>query len=1201
MKTVLIGGHLLAKHDAQGMRVVGSVPARFQNELIAKGIVGGITAQASGMAVVDGQGQLVRRFTEGVGQDRLHSAVGEARAFPVTVCMVKGVIGGSLLCEDVAQYHEMCCGNLQSAINAIDASDELAHALYRLEKAANPLTPEGYLAITNSLGRQLANLSKPATQAHIRGILGLLGRNWKGMTAAQRESALSAVSVFVPASKWASVSASFTSSLSTSAREVMGEVKKQIGPDLGISARLNLQDTEAIKALVKDQNFYVRNQAGRVSMSMANKSRGIIEQGLREGLGAGQIGDNLRSAVGVGYEQQMKNYWTVVAHNLVARSRSRAQLHGFMEAGITEVIAYAVMDERTTEWCFSGETKVKTELGEKRIDSIDAGDVVVTGSGVLRHVLAVSKRFVDEELIEVQLQSGNHLIATKKHRILTADGWRPIGELRKGDSLVYREEMQGLRKDVSSGGEQGSVLRHGLLQQISDEQCGNGLSMVRQGIHGKAVLCETGADEALFGSVQGGSWKEGVESGIVGEAVRCMWGGVQNKASGIFFRENPHYVFTGMPVEGSKGNDNVRGVREKVCYQEIGSGQEAALFAQMPFDWEGGNGVGRNRCGSVGKESNQLRAREARRPIQCRFLSTGARSRNRGGRGVLAQGRVQGGCDGKKRTSNCRHGVETDQDYGRAIESRESGERSVEEYCRGTRLEKVVAVRKVRRACYVYNLEVEDDPTYIAEGVVVHNCRYIHGKVIDVEVAHEHQTSTDNLADPEDIKFEMPWVRRRGADWGVMNKQGQFNSIMTVTKPGAGTWDAGKYASQYSTVKEMRDLGMSLPPYHPLCRTTVIYNQKAIQTAVPGGLGPWAGGAAAARTAAAVPKPAVPAPLKPHEQPWQLVPEEGLRGDEVLGPLSSTRPPAVDARWGSARKSGRVDQIRKRGEWVLKDLIRKESSGTLALDSVAHHKVAGEIAEKSLAYVETIPEQARLFGRIKAQFLDDAGAYAQWSKIPKPVRDGIEEGCAIYDYVTRYGRGVVRGRLPAVRVDVDPTKSGAFYESAKSIASQGVDERAFISIGTKNVRVRKYAEWSKEEVRRKFLHEYGHHFDELNSDSLKNGQWFLWQRAKVDADGFVGGETPLRYLTRNKAYKLNEIVVKVERGNPEFTDHYVGRLYYREGTVKTPRGGSVKDLDATEVTSMGMEYFDGKSAGKVMQDVDHFTRVLGSINTGAYK
>ena len=86
--------------------------------------------------------------------------------------------------------------------------------------------------------------------------------------------------------------------------------------------------------------------------------------------------------------------------------------------------------------CFTGDTLITTEDGDKRIDEISVGDYVFTSKGLNK----VRKIFDNgiREVLHIRLFFSNftvEIMATPDHKIKTKKGWKPIKELKKGDVL----------------------------------------------------------------------------------------------------------------------------------------------------------------------------------------------------------------------------------------------------------------------------------------------------------------------------------------------------------------------------------------------------------------------------------------------------------------------------------------------------------------------------------------------------------------------------------------------------------------------------------------------------------------------------------------------------------------------------------------------------------------------------------------------
>jgi phage terminase large subunit-like protein len=81
-------------------------------------------------------------------------------------------------------------------------------------------------------------------------------------------------------------------------------------------------------------------------------------------------------------------------------------------------------------WCFIAGTRVATALGDVRIETVRAGDLVQTRSG-FRRVVGVSSR--DCLVGRVTFDDGRELIGTADHPIAVADGWERLDGLQAGD------------------------------------------------------------------------------------------------------------------------------------------------------------------------------------------------------------------------------------------------------------------------------------------------------------------------------------------------------------------------------------------------------------------------------------------------------------------------------------------------------------------------------------------------------------------------------------------------------------------------------------------------------------------------------------------------------------------------------------------------------------------------------------------------
>ena len=83
--------------------------------------------------------------------------------------------------------------------------------------------------------------------------------------------------------------------------------------------------------------------------------------------------------------------------------------------------------------CLVGETMVITEKGNKQLKDVKPGDKVLTRDGY-KAVIHAQSRGV-KSIYGVDCGYNTRIIATEDHRILTADGWRQVKDLRRTETL----------------------------------------------------------------------------------------------------------------------------------------------------------------------------------------------------------------------------------------------------------------------------------------------------------------------------------------------------------------------------------------------------------------------------------------------------------------------------------------------------------------------------------------------------------------------------------------------------------------------------------------------------------------------------------------------------------------------------------------------------------------------------------------------
>ena len=103
-------------------------------------------------------------------------------------------------------------------------------------------------------------------------------------------------------------------------------------------------------------------------------------------------------------------------------------------------------------------------------------------------------------------------------------------------------------------------------------------------------------------------------------------------------------------------------------------------------------------------------------------------------------------------------------------------------------------------------------------------CRFLHGKVFSVKSGIDLFKRAE--AKPDELKNIAPWVRTdrdgEGHQHLFVKRNDQRTSIATIQSSGAGIKDDRGTFSNSVDEKSLESLGVSVPPFHGLCRSTLI-------------------------------------------------------------------------------------------------------------------------------------------------------------------------------------------------------------------------------------------------------------------------------------------------------------------------------------------------------------------------------------------
>jgi superfamily II DNA or RNA helicase len=100
--------------------------------------------------------------------------------------------------------------------------------------------------------------------------------------------------------------------------------------------------------------------------------------------------------------------------------------------------------------CFTGDTKISTPFGNKRIDNMRCGDVVYNASGIgIVEAISIKK---SDEIYIIGVSNGEIIRCTGSHPVFTGWGWTKARDLVIGQNLFSVKDMQVLRKNFLSMG-----------------------------------------------------------------------------------------------------------------------------------------------------------------------------------------------------------------------------------------------------------------------------------------------------------------------------------------------------------------------------------------------------------------------------------------------------------------------------------------------------------------------------------------------------------------------------------------------------------------------------------------------------------------------------------------------------------------------------------------------------------------------------
>jgi len=199
--------------------------------------------------------------------------------------------------------------------------------------------------------------------------------------------------------------------------------------EIPISMAFDVYNPEVTSELLK--------QTRRFPAGVVGTSEEIIRREIANGLELGESIDKLRKRVterlGPTY---IKNRAEMIARSeTIYASNAGAEL-GYMQSGVVEGKKWlTAVDERT---CFLANTKITTNKGYIPIQDIKIGNLVLTHKDRYKKVIKLYHRKYDGNVVRITLKGDNiRLTATENHPILVDGKWIEVRNIKQGDRVNY--------------------------------------------------------------------------------------------------------------------------------------------------------------------------------------------------------------------------------------------------------------------------------------------------------------------------------------------------------------------------------------------------------------------------------------------------------------------------------------------------------------------------------------------------------------------------------------------------------------------------------------------------------------------------------------------------------------------------------------------------------------------------------------------
>jgi len=220
-----------------------------------------------------------------------------------------------------------------------------------VRKALDPLNERDFDVIIFRLGKDLNKAGLPEEVA-LRKAIDQLDVDWATLTPAGRNRIIDAAQRTVAGSV-TKVLPRANNVLEVESKMIVGETRKSVKRtyDFNIATQTTALDKRIADFAATSQSNFITNSLGDRSEVFSAQARGIVANGLEQGLGRDDIAERMEKKLLPDSLARKRSYWPVVSGSFSNRARTFGQLSSYTDAGISQYVFESVLDEATTDVC----------------------------------------------------------------------------------------------------------------------------------------------------------------------------------------------------------------------------------------------------------------------------------------------------------------------------------------------------------------------------------------------------------------------------------------------------------------------------------------------------------------------------------------------------------------------------------------------------------------------------------------------------------------------------------------------------------------------------------------------------------------------------------------------------------------------------------------------------------------------------------